>query len=238
MPHFQLLSSATLYTVILETAQTKPTAVIEQSSTIQVMEVINLELKDFNKVSKKESLQSGRTKRQNSSFSIKSHTLYASGNNKFNSQLINSLPPESTFEMTHNCHIHKPRVSKSHVSSHMQLSAAVSSPSLPIQIPSLRGSPCSPKVRGTWTESSQDTGARNSSTAAACPQTAVQGGAMEGATQMKQSNVSWVGADFSQLKRLQIFFPLGELMLSLVTSFMFPYPNLQWSKNLIQPHLC
>lgn len=115
MPHFQLFSSATVYTVILETAQTKPTAVIEQSSTIQVIEVINLELKDFNKMSKKESLQGGRTKRQNSSFSIKSHVLYASGNNKFNSQLINSLPPESAFEMTHNCHIYKPRVSKSHV---------------------------------------------------------------------------------------------------------------------------
>lgn len=115
MLHVQVPSSATLYTAILETAQTKLIAVIEQSSTIQAMEVINLELKDFNKMNKKESLQGGRTKRQNSSFSIKSHTLYALGNNKFNSQLINSLPPESTFEMTHNCHTYKPRVSKSRV---------------------------------------------------------------------------------------------------------------------------
>lgn len=67
----QVLSSATLYTAILETAQTKPRAVIEQSSAIQVMEVTNLELKDFNKMDKKESLEGGRTKRQNSSFSIK-----------------------------------------------------------------------------------------------------------------------------------------------------------------------
>lgn len=70
------------------------------------------------------------------------------------------------------------------------------------------------------------------------PTNSCAGGAMERATQMKQSNVSWVGADFSQFKRLQIFFPLGELVLSLVTPFMFPYPDLQWSKNLIQQHLC
>lgn len=54
---FQVLLSATLCTAILETAQTKNNGiVIEQSSTIQVMEVINLELKDFNKTNRKEAV--------------------------------------------------------------------------------------------------------------------------------------------------------------------------------------
>lgn len=203
MPHFHVLSSATLYTAILETAQKKPTAVIEQSSAIQVMEVTNLELKNFNKMNKKESLQGGRTKRQNSSFSIKSHTLYALGNNKFNSQLINSLPPESGFEMTHNCHIYKPRVSKSHVAlPHAAQCCCWFSLSAHTNIIS-QGSPCSPKVTHTWSKSPQDTGAINKQLQSSCmPTNSCSGAAMEGATQMKHSNVSWVGADFSQLKGL------------------------------------
>lgn len=180
MPHFQVLSSAILYTSILETAQRNPTAVTEQSSTIQEMEVINLELKDFNKMNKKESLQGGRTKRQNSSFSIKSHTLYALGNNKFNSQLINCLPPESAFEMTHNCHIHKPRVSKSH-SALPHAAQRCCEFSLPAHTNTTsQGTPCPPKVMGTWTQSPQDTGARNSFTAAAHPQTAAPVGSNRG----------------------------------------------------------
>lgn len=188
MLHIQVPSSATLYIAILETAQTKLIAVIEQSSTIQMMEVINLELKDFNKMNKKESLQGGRTKRQNSSFSIKSHTLYALGNNKFNSQLINSLPPESAFGMTHNCHTYKPRVSKSRVALPHAAQCCCRF-SLPARTNTIsQGSPCSPKVTCTWTKSSQDTGARNSFTAAACPQTAAPGG-----QQRKQHRAIFLG---------------------------------------------
>lgn len=89
----------------------------QHSSVTLLMEVISLELTDFNKTSREEPVYGWRTRttrRQNSSFSVKSSMPCSLGNNKFNSQLIKSLPPENTLRIAHNCHIYKHSISKSH----------------------------------------------------------------------------------------------------------------------------
>lgn len=172
-------------------------------------------------------------RRQNSSFSIRSHTPYALGNNKFNSQLINSLPTESAFEMARNCHIYKHRVSKSRAEPfHMQLTASACSPHLLIQIPSEAvPAPLRSRAHG-WSH----------------PRTGVRGRASEQLHAHKQlllagwwrENTYETGAMLSQFKGLHhvaaTFFPLRKTGAFPDTPFVFLYPNLQWSKNLIWWH--
>lgn len=140
--------------------------------------------------------------------------------------------------MTRNCHIYENRVSKSHAEPfHMQLCMFLP-PANKNTISEAVPAPLRHVDRVTPGQAYEEEPQSSCMPTNSCSLV----GWWREEHRWNWSNVSWVGADLSQFKGLHHgaanFFLLRTAGAFPDIPFVFLYPNLQWSKNLIRQHPC